>query len=507
MEDVAERSGGRRWAAGATYVVVWVVLAVAIGVVLFLQSSRTTTVASHDAVISPDFSGEVVLRTGAVLPDVRIDSGSRVGVEIELGKTDAESTSVLLQRYGYIASQPDGQVAKIERTIREMAVAAAVRGAALGLVPVLVWLLVGRSRRYELLRRVPTRRGGLVLLVLALVAVGIWSPWQGREETLQEGQDWMSLADFLGPDVPLPAEVEGVEVLGDVTTDQTRRLIESAVDTYERSQAFYATAADAAAGLELRAPEEGDTVVALVSDRHDNIGMDAVARAVADAGGATAVFDAGDDTSTGRPWEAFSLDSVTAAFEEYDDRWAVAGNHDNGDFVTDYLDGLGWTMLDGEVVDGPGDTRLLGVNDPRASGLGTWRDETGLSFDEVATRIADAACAADEDDDRVGTILVHDANLGDEALERGCTDLVLGGHVHVQEGPNEVVGENDAVGYTYTTGTTGGAAYAIAIGSKIRRPAQITLVTYADGRPAGLQPVTLQTNGVIDVGDYIGLAY
>ena len=38
----------------------------------------------------------------------------------------------------------------------------------------------------------------------------------------------------------------------------------------------------------------------LVSDRHDNIGMDQVARAVADAGGATAVFDAGDDTSTGR---------------------------------------------------------------------------------------------------------------------------------------------------------------------------------------------------------------
>ena len=77
-------------------------------------------------------------------------------------------------------------------------------------------------------------------------------------------------------------------------------------------------------------------MVLLVSDRHDNIGMDAVARAVADRAGAEAVFDAGDDTSTGSTWEAFSLDSLDAAFDDdpYDDaRWAVTGNHDNGPFV------------------------------------------------------------------------------------------------------------------------------------------------------------------------------
>ena len=52
-------------------------------------------------------------------------------------------------------------------------------------------------------------------------------------------------------------------------------------------------------------------------------------------------------------------------------------------------------MLDGEAVDGPGRHRLLGVDDPRSSGLGSWRDETGLSFDEVGDRLADAACEAD----------------------------------------------------------------------------------------------------------------
>ena len=120
------------------------------------------------------------------------------------------------------------------------------------------------------------------------------------------------------------------------------------------------------------------------------------------------------------------------------------------------------------MVDGPAGVRLLGVGDPRSSGLGSWRDESGLSFDEVAERLADAACEADEDGDRIATILVHDANMGDEALERGCADLVVGGHLHVQGGPTAVTGENGAVGYSYTTGTTGGAAYAIAVGAAIR---------------------------------------
>ena len=50
---------------------------------------------------------------------------------------------------------------------------------------------------------------------------------------------------------------------------------------------------------QLRQPEDGETVAVLVSDRHDNIGMDPVARKVADEAGATVLLDAGDDTSTG----------------------------------------------------------------------------------------------------------------------------------------------------------------------------------------------------------------
>jgi len=269
---------------------------------------------------------------------------------------------------------------------------------------------------------------------------------------------------------------------------------------------FYSAAAARAALLrsELRRPQAGETVVLVVSDRHDNIGMDQVARAVGDAAGATAVLDAGDDTSTGSSWEAFSLDSLDAAFDDLDDRWAVAGNHDNGTFVSRYLADHGWDVLDGKTVDGPGGSPLLGVPDPRASGLGNWRDETGLSFDEVADRLADAACDASP---RIGTLLVHDANLGRPALQRGCVDLVVGGHLHLQVGPARVVGADGRVGWSYTTGTTGGAAYAFALGSKPRREAEISLITYADGRPAGIQPVRLETNGEFRVDPYVPLTY
>lgn len=484
------------------YVGAWLVGALVVTAVLFFSSSRSVELASHDAVVRPNLTGYAVLQTGPVLPDVRVDSGRRLGVDIRLEKTDARSIDELVRRYGYIGGQAEGQVATVTGALEDMLRDAAVRGAVVALVPIAVWLLVGRTRRRELRDRLGPRQALIGVAAVTVLGVGIWQPWSEPRVEEDDGE-WVSLADFLGPEVPVPKDLDEVQVRGDVLTGQTRRLIESAVETYDKSKAFYATAADLAADLDLRVPEEGDTVVAFVSDRHDNIGMDPVARAIADAGGATAVFDGGDDTSTGKSWEAFSLDSVSKAFEGFD-RWGVTGNHDHGDFVHDHLADRGWTMLDGEIVEGPGGTSLLGVGDPRSSGLGSWRDESGLTFDEVAARIADAACASEE---RVTTILVHDANLGRPALDRGCADLVLGGHLHVRVGPTEVVGENGEVGHTYTSGTTGGAAYAIAIGSKPRRSADVSLVTYRDGRPLGIQWVTLQPNGVFEVGDWVPLTY
>jgi hypothetical protein len=486
---------------------VWLALSTLVSIAFFLNSERPIELASHEATVRADFSGEVVVRTGPVLPDLRTDTGSLVGVEIELGKTDAASVGELTQRYAAIASSPEAPIAKVEQAVLDIAIDSVARGLALGALPVLVWVLIGQRRRREIVERLPTRDGIVGLLMVALVVIGLAVPWRGLGgASTQEPEAWISLSTFVGASVPLPEELDGIEVRADATTGQTRRLVASAIDSYRASTEFYDDAAETAAGLELRQPEEDESVVLLVSDRHDNVGMDPVAEAIAEAGGATAVFDAGDDTSTGKSWEAFSLDSLAETFSDYD-RWAVAGNHDHGSFVRSYLSDLGWTYFDGEVTDGPADSRILGVDDPRSSGLGNWRDETDLTFDEVRERLAEAACDADADGDRVGTLLVHDANLGSEALARGCVDLVVGGHTHVTDGPTAVRGSNEQLGYTYTVGTTGGAAYAIAIGTKLRRPAAVALITYRDGRPVGIQSITIQTTGRFDVAEYVELTY
>ena len=489
----------RRVLTGLVLTAVCLTVAVSSGLAFFLGDSRTVVVASHDAVVTPTLDGYVALRTGPLLPDVRRATGGPIGIDLLLGKTQSDSVEELFARYAFIASEPDSQVAKVTDAVRDMALSAALRGVALGLVPLATWWLLGPHRRGQLFRGVRTRKGVAGGVLLLSVPLLLWQPWATDEDTQEAQGEWEPLETFMAG-YAVPAEAAGIEIRNSPTTVQTQRLIQSAVDTYEKSKDFYDLAAAEADALDVHEPADDETVALVVSDRHDNIGMDRVARAIGDRAGATVVLDAGDDTSTGQPWEAFSLDSLDRAFDDLD-RFAVAGNHDNGPFVADYLDDLGWKMLDGERVEAPWGGLLLGVDDPRSSGLGNWRDETGLSFSEVGERLADAAC----DGDRISTLLVHDANLGREALTRGCVDLVIGGHTHVQDGPDLVAGEDGSTGYTLTNGTTGGAAYAIAIGSKPRRDADVTLVTYRDGRPVGTQWVRLRTDGVFVVGAYAEL--
>lgn len=477
---------------------VWLVVAAAVSLALFLDSSRSTVVASHDAVVSPTLDGRVTLRSGPFLPDVRLDGEGPLGVDVQLGKTTAESTEELTQRYALIATNPEGQVAKVRLLVEDMALAALLRGGIVALLPLGVWFLLGGARRRVIAQRLRSPRGVAASVAVLLLGVVAWQPWQADGREARAEVRWAPLGEYV-TGIPVPEEAAGIEVRTDVTTAQTRRLLESLVDTYERSQEFYADARGAADDLALREPADDETVAVMVTDRHDNIGMDAVARAIGDQAGATAVLDAGDDTSTGSEWEAFSLDSLDEAFDGYD-KYAVAGNHDHGDFVPEYLAARGWTTLDGQVVEGPGGSTLLGAHDPRASGLGTWREETGVTFAEQKQLLADAACGAEE---RISTLLVHDANVGSLALDRGCVDLVVGGHHHTRTGPTLVQGENGQVGYSFTSGTTGGAAYAIAVGSKLRRPAEVSLITYRAGRPVGVQSVVLRTDGRFEVEEYV----
>ena len=121
------------WRLPLVLVTSWLLLAVPIAVALFLNGSRTTVVAGHDAVVSPTLDGYATLDLGPYLPNFRYPSGGAVGAHIDLGKTTADSFSALIQRYAFIASRPDGQIRKVISTLRDLAVDSAVDGALVGL--------------------------------------------------------------------------------------------------------------------------------------------------------------------------------------------------------------------------------------------------------------------------------------------------------------------------------------------------------------------------------------
>ncbi len=486
-------------------VAVWLLLAVPTWFGLFVYSHDPMVIASHDAVVTPTFDHYARITMGPYLPDLRRRTDSQIGVRIDLGKTRALSERELIERYALLGTQPDAEVRLVGAKVRGQAVDAAVQAGALAALPVAVWLLLGAARRRELVR--PSRPKVLIAIGTAgVVVLAILLPWRPGTARVQP-TEWIPLGTAL-PDVTIPPELTGIEVQGGLLTQGTRRLVSSVFQGFSEGKEFYDKLVDGApvAAAQLRRPLLGQSLAILVSDRHDNIGMDAVVRAVADGLGVTAILNAGDDTSTGEPWEAFSLESLDDAFAGYRDRVTVAGNHDSGDFVSRYLEKRGWTHPDGESSVHFG-MPLLGVDDPRSSGLGIWKDEKGLTFAEVQSRVADDLCARDAEGERIVTLLVHDRSLGGPALERGCVDLVLAGHTHVQVGPDRVVGANGSVGYSYTNGTTGGAAFAVAVGSRLRREAQFTFLTFKDGRPVGLQSVRISTRGQFLVDDFVPLDY
>jgi predicted phosphodiesterase len=503
----------RLWA-GLTLFGVWLVVAFTVAILGFANDTRTVEIGAHTTTVEPSFDGYATLDFGPVLPRFRVatDLPLDLGVYVDVGDTQAANLDEVIRRDAVIASQPDGEIRELRRALLDMGIDHGLRGAGAGALAALavagLWRLVGSARRTELADAVrqevrERRRRPVVIAVAVTLAVGL-----AVAVTVVPGNDpakpaagrprWVPLPSLF-PDESLDPELDRIQVLTGGASRGGVELIESAVTTYNNSLVFYRDLTDRAAeiGDELRDPEEGDTVALMLADRHDNIGMDSVARAVADAGGATLVIDAGDDTSSGGSWERFSVNSLADAFEGFE-VVVVGGNHDHGGAIVEAYEDQGFTVLAGEPETVEGIT-FLGDSDVRASGLVAGRTEGEETDEEQGVRLSDVACESGE----VSTLVVHGPTAGEATAESGCVDLVLSGHVHRQLGPETSYSLDGRPTTTYSNGTTGGAAYAFALGSALRRPAEVTLITYNDGRPIGLQPVVFATDGEIQVRPWV----
>lgn len=473
----------------------------------FVHSERSIVIGAHDATVQPNFDGYARIDFGTLIPRIRLPAETPlgIGVDIRLGDSAVTDLSQLVARDAVIASQPQGEIAAVRSAMLSMLVAAMMRGLGVALLAVLIavlaWRAIGGERRraiWSVIRR-PGRREVVAVVTVAAVTASALVLVAAPDRSSDDRASWVPV-DSVFPQLPDDAVLDKVEIVEGGSTTSSKAIVEGALATYRTSVAFYGKLAVSAATTTVRTPLPGETTALVVTDRHDNIGMDPVARAVADRAKARLLIDLGDDTSTGASYEEFSINSLAREFRDFD-VVSVAGNHDTGRTVRQQMKDKGFTVLDGRTVTVDGIT-FLGSSDPRSSGLvagyfGDSADNDSLiaAQDRELTKVA---CEAGD----VSVIAVHSPSSAKQAAASGCADLVLSGHLHRQVGPERVNGVNGRLTTTLTTGSTGGAVYAFALGSKLRRTAQVTIVTFADGRPVGLQPVNFDPGGTIEVEPY-----
>ena len=128
------------------------------------------------------------------------------------------------------------------------------------------WLLLGRRRRRELLARAAQpQRAWSAGLVLLLVAVGLLGSRGAPTRTRRPRRsEWIPLADVPRRRHPGARRADrGRDAAAAPPPTQTRRLIESAVDDLRaRARSSTPRGRGGAGELELREPEDGETVVA-----------------------------------------------------------------------------------------------------------------------------------------------------------------------------------------------------------------------------------------------------
>ncbi|MCB7135383.1 metallophosphoesterase [Cellulosimicrobium marinum] len=188
-----------------------------------------------------------------------------------------------------------------------------------------------------------------------------------------------------------------------------------------------------------------------MSDLHCNIGMAPLIRTVVERSGAQVVLNAGDTTMNGTSVESYCVDAFASAIPQDVTMVVADGNHDSVETSATERS-HGQVVLDGEIVEVEG-IRILGDRDPLetrlAVGAQPEREETP---EEYAARLAETACAAQEDGEEIDLLMIHTPRMGNEAMESGCVPDQISGHMHTRSGPERMGG-----GVRYVSGSTAGA--------------------------------------------------
>ena len=382
-----------------------------------------------------------------------------------------------------------------------MAVDDGLAGAGSGLLVVVVvatlWAVVGSRRRRELWhlvhrheRRIEHR--AIVVLVAMLITIAsIFGPARMRPAEVPP-TEWRPLAQLL-PEIPLDKQLQGVEVASGFSTTGGVGVIRTAVETYQRSTRFYGQLKDRVGGRRRRDPSarrrpDGRDPGQRPARQHRH-------RRLRGRGGEGGRRE-DPDRRRGRHLVGPVLGGVqhqlaAPALQGLQGgrgrgqprrRWARRGRH-----AQERLHGARQQACRGRGHPLP---RRQRSDQDRPGSADQPGDETTA---EQSKRLADIACEQPEDK-RISTFVVHDRRRSPTpppgAARPCCCRVICTG----RSGPRRKVVDGRPV-TTYTNGTTGGAAYAFALGYTLRRPGEVTLITYSKGQPIGLQTVTAELTG------------
>ncbi len=505
MEPAIGQGASRRWVQRAGLSLASVAFGAGVALGAFANSETTTEVAATEVSISPTFDGKITIHDARLPADAPLGLGAKIRIGGPLKPSSgnaANDAQELATTYGALLAQPAAEYRRIVDVLQEQALLAGLLGGGATLLPIGLWTLVGNIRRQELASKYPA-------LVSTLVAGAITTPlatgYQATHEAEmgRDGLEWASLNSVV-PESATVSGLEKVEVRNTAVVGILGELTRGIIQTYEKSTFFYADllAKVPVAATNLHKPSANQVVATFLTDRHDNINMDPIHKAMSDEAGSTILILGGDDTASGQPWEDFSLRSILEQFRGYDVQMAIDGNHKSDGHIITYYKKEGLYVPNGRVQEIGGIPILL-ANDPRFSSFTPERKEGQISFTEASEEVANIACTSPV---RPELLVVHDMHMADETMRRGCARLAIAGHTHVLTRIKSEVADNGQIVYKQTNGSSGGAVYSFALVGKLRREATALYLTLdKTGVVAGTQAVTYQTDGTIIVGPYTEL--
>ncbi len=358
---------------------VWLVVAAPAASSLFATGSRDTVVAGHDAVVRPTFDGYATVDLGPYIPRFRLPSGGWLGADIDLGATELQSYDALIERYAFIASQPEGQITKVQASDQRPGLGQ--RG----------------PRRADRPGRPRSGAAGR-LAALEAARASVDGTTRSREPA-SRSWSWAASSRSCAttrcpasspatgsrcrtrcPTSTSPAEAAILEIEAGLLTSGSQRLVESALSTYRKSLDFYRALVEEAAALTERAPSAGGRrgrrpAGQRPARQHRDGPRRArgrrrpAARRSCSTRATTRRRAARGRRSAWSPSTRRSPTSTTGT------RWPATTTTETSSATTSLTSGSPCSPARWST--GPEDIRLLGASDVRSSGLGSWRDERG----------------------------------------------------------------------------------------------------------------------------------